>query len=123
MEFKLNADMPWTMWNSDNENPPLDTPIWMLCEEDTCNPTQYPAIFRVIIHEVEDKSGMSLRSIEKGTRWKFRLLDFDPDKEDEYLSPNMWTFIAWREMTDHGGTWDKFMEDDNRQLHQNWMIE
>lgn len=115
--------MPWHMWVDDESDPPLETPIWMLCEEDTCNPTQYPAMFRVMIHETEDPFGYTSLTRTPGIIWKYRLLDFDPEREDEYLSPNMWTFIAWREMTDHGGTWDQFMKEDNREFHQNWSIE
>ncbi|MCK9531855.1 MAG: hypothetical protein M0R77_15030 [Gammaproteobacteria bacterium] len=122
-DYKVNSEMTWCLWLDEHSEPPLNTPIWMLCEEDTCDPTLYPSIFRVMIHEYDDTSGMTLRSIEKGKMWKFRLLDFDPEHEDEFLNPNMWTFIAWREMTDHAGTYDNFMKEHNREFHQNWSID
>jgi len=106
-EYKLNSEMKWTLWTSDKNEPPINTPIWMLCEEDTCDPAQYPSVFKVIIEEFDDPQGWSNRAKETGKGWKFRLLDFDPEDEDEFLSPNIWTFIAWREMTDHAGTGDK----------------
>ena len=103
--------MPWTMWLGEESNPPINTPVWMLCEEDTCDPTQYPAIFKVFIEEYEDSEGGTERSKKTGKGWKFKLLDYDPEYEDEYLSPNVWKFIAWREMTDHAGSWDKILSE------------
>lgn len=111
-EFKLNSEMTWVLWLDEHSEPPINTPIWLLCEADTCDPTMYPAMFKVIIEEYDDPNKYSLRAERTGKGWKYRLLEFNPETEDEFLSPNHWEFKAWREMTDHAGTWDKYLADE-----------
>lgn len=103
---RLNSAMPWTFDN----NFPTNTPIWILAEKDTCNPVCPPSIFRIMY----DPSASPGR--------KTRLLDFDPDHEDEFLDPNGWEVLGWRPLTDHGGTWDKYYKDHGVTELSNWKV-
>lgn len=87
--FKLNSQMKW-----DTQSPvPHDAIVWLLIEQDTCDPTQLPCILRVH-HDKYAPYGK-----------KFRLLDYDPETQDEYLHTSRYSIMAWRHMTETGDTW------------------
>ncbi len=95
-EYKLNSEMPWEFGDP---APEVGRAIWALIEEDTCDPTQSPGILRLIAEE-------------NGEYYKYRLLDFDPERQEEYLNSNYINIVAWRYMTDHAGTYDEILSRD-----------
>lgn len=107
VKFALNSGMQWNF----EEDLPDNIPIWVLAEEDTCDPTKPPSIFR-IIHEPKGQGP-----------YQNRLLDFDPEHEEEYLSGNNWEIVAWRLMTQHNGTYDKLYAKDNITELSNWKMD
>lgn len=107
--YKLNSQMRWTLRSV--EEMPANTPIWVIAEEETCDPTQIPSVFRVI-HNPDGEFG-----------YKTKLLDFDPEDQDEILSPNRWEIIAWRRMTDHNSSFDEYYEKHGVTEMSNWSME
>ena len=86
-QFKLNSEMPWNFADRIPEN----INVWVLCEEDTCDPTSYPFILLV-----RRNSGEMIK-----------LVDYDPETQEDFFQNNRYEIIAWRHLTDHKHTFDK----------------
>jgi hypothetical protein len=91
-KYKLNSEMPWVLTHV--ESYPTNIPFIGLVEQDTCDPTIYPSVMFFI------KEGPG----------KIRLLDFDPELQEEYLQYNSHEIVAWRLTTNHAGTFDKWIK-------------
>lgn len=94
-EYELNSEVKWTL--TTGGWPEVDRPVFILIEEDTCDPRQYPGILKVVLQS--DR--------------RMRLVDFDPETQEEFLNQNVYGVIAWRYMTNHAGTWDGHLDDDD----------
>ena len=82
-----------------SKGPKPYTAFLALVEEDTCDPTMYPAVYKLAF-EPHRPHGQ-----------KYRLLELTHEDQEEYLQTNWQTIVAWRYLTDHGGTWDKWFID------------
>ena len=104
--YKLNSEMSWNF----TDPVPDHTPVWVLVEEDTCAVTQRPSVFRAIYNP----NGPTTR--------KLKMLDYDPEKQEDAISSNTWEIIAWRPMTDHGNTADQNFKNHGVTEHSNWTM-
>lgn len=102
--YKLNSEMPWTLMydgvvlGKRFDMPEPYRPFIALVEKDTCDPTAYPCLL-LLVFEPDAPPGQ-----------RYRLLDFDPEIQEEFLLQYL-TIRAWRYLTDHAGTWDKYFEE------------
>ena len=83
-EFELNSEVAWEFGD---DPPEKGRPFFGLIEEDTCDPTLYPGVLLM----VREQDG------------RYRLLDFDPAEQEEYLRTNSYCIQAFRYMTNHAG--------------------
>jgi len=95
--YELNSTMPWTM----GDDLPDNVACWILAEERCCQPITPPSVFRIMYDPQRPEN----------TRFKY-LDQRDPFNRD-YLDGNQWIIVAWRRITDHGGTWDSFYKEYN----------
>ena len=96
--YRLNSEMHWTPLLRSSPSPDPYTPFLALVEEDTCDPTMYPAVFK-LAYEPHRPHGQ-----------RYRLLEITSEDQEEYLQTNWQTIVAWRYLTDHGGTWDPYFK-------------
>lgn len=96
--YELNSHMPWMLLTSTSARPEPYRAFLALVEEDTCDPTAYPAVYKLAFepHRVAGQ--------------RYRLLELTHDDQEEYLPTNWQTIVAWRYLTDHGGTWDEWFK-------------
>ena len=87
-DYELNSEVAWDF---SDDPPEKGRPFFGLIETDTCDPTEYPGVLLM----VREQDG------------RYRLLDFDPENQEEYLRTNSYCIQAFRYMTNHAGTWDK----------------
>lgn len=87
---KTNSEIGWTFryWPDDFE-PPVNTPIYILVEQDQVDPEQYPFVRKAVMIKSNDPV------IEGRLRWEWKLIDFDPETEEEILH-QYYTVIGWR---------------------------
>jgi hypothetical protein len=88
--YELNSEVSWNF----TDPLPSHIPVWVLLEEETSDPDLYPTVAKVI-HDNEGEPGR-----------KTRLLDFDPETQEEYLQWNRYSLKAWRPMTFNKGYTD-----------------
>ena len=80
----MNSFIPWTLKSTAFPEP--GKPVYILYEEDVVDPEVHPTVRRAVLEERSPFAGQSLY---------WRLLDFDPETEEEILQ-QYFTVIAWR---------------------------
>jgi hypothetical protein len=92
--YKLNSEMPWHPFIVDISEPEENREVFLLVEEDTCDPDLYPWVCKAV------KIKKDFIHISSPYMYRFKLCDVDLEEQEEFLSLNYFNIISWRYMTE-----------------------